>query len=162
MPSILKIEYDPATEFCELIHGYNKRFVDFVKLGVKPTSYRRYDVGTKKWFVHISRLTRVISVGKRYFEHVDYRSLPDDLQIEIVKKLGSWQEAHTYTIGSAAKDKAVSPYDVLFLHPQAPWIVVKAAYKALVQLHHPDRGGDEEAFKELQTAFDSLKKDLKN
>jgi hypothetical protein len=44
----------------------------------------------------------------------------------------------------------------LHLLPDAPAEVVKAAYKALAQLNHPDKGGDEEAMKLLNEAYAKL------
>ena len=51
-----------------------------------------------------------------------------------------------------------SPYDVLWLRPGAPPELVKAAYRALAQLHHPDRGGDHEAMVAINRAFDALRR----
>lgn len=53
---------------------------------------------------------------------------------------------------------AGSPYDVLMLRPGAPPELVKAAYRILAQLHHPDRGGDHEAMVALNRAFAALGK----
>ncbi len=41
----------------------------------------------------------------------------------------------------------------LHLLPDAPAEVVKAAYKALAQLNHPDKGGDTARMQELNEAF---------
>jgi DnaJ-domain-containing protein 1 len=47
-------------------------------------------------------------------------------------------------------------YTTLHLLPSAPPEVVKAAYRALAQLHHPDRGGDEEKMKRVNLAYEAL------
>ena len=48
-------------------------------------------------------------------------------------------------------------YDVLWLKQGAPKEVVKAAYSALIRIHHPDVGGDEETAKQINAAYARLK-----
>lgn len=45
----------------------------------------------------------------------------------------------------------------LGLLPGAPECVLKAAHRAQIELHHPDRGGDPEAAKQINIAYDELK-----
>ena len=47
-------------------------------------------------------------------------------------------------------------YETLGLNNTATKEEVKAAYKKLVKVHHPDKGGDEEKFKEISEAFEIL------
>lgn len=49
-----------------------------------------------------------------------------------------------------------NPYEVLGVTPNANEVVIEAAYKALVKEHHPDQGGDEEEFKEIKRAYESI------
>jgi len=44
----------------------------------------------------------------------------------------------------------------LYLLPSAPPQLVKAAYRELAKLNHPDKGGDEEAMKLLNEAYAKL------
>lgn len=44
-------------------------------------------------------------------------------------------------------------YEILGVPKDAQPNVIKKAYRKLAMTHHPDKGGDEEAFKEIQTAF---------
>ena len=48
-------------------------------------------------------------------------------------------------------------YDVLGVNKKATDDEIKKAYKKLVVKHHPDKGGDEEKFKEINEAYDTLK-----
>lgn len=47
-------------------------------------------------------------------------------------------------------------YKVLGLEKDASASDIKKAYKKLVMVHHPDRGGDEEKFKEIAEAYEVL------
>lgn len=47
-------------------------------------------------------------------------------------------------------------YKVLGIAPGAPTEVVKAAYRALMKIHHPDVGGDPQRAKEIEEAFRHL------
>jgi len=47
-------------------------------------------------------------------------------------------------------------YEALELTPSASQEDIKKAYKKLVRVHHPDKGGDEKKFKEVQAAYEVL------
>lgn len=50
-----------------------------------------------------------------------------------------------------------NPYDILNIPQNASDSDIKKSYKKLAHKHHPDKGGDEEKFKEIQHAYDILK-----
>ena len=47
-------------------------------------------------------------------------------------------------------------YRILGVSPQAPRSEIQAAYRARLRQTHPDRGGDEAAFHQVQTAWETL------
>ena len=49
-----------------------------------------------------------------------------------------------------------NPYDILGIQPSASKEEMKKAYRKLSLKHHPDRGGDEEKFKEISSAYETL------
>lgn len=49
-----------------------------------------------------------------------------------------------------------NPYTILGIQPNASQEEIKKAYRKLSLKHHPDRGGDEEMFKELSAAYEQL------
>lgn len=51
-------------------------------------------------------------------------------------------------------------YQILGLKVNATQVEIKAAYKKLVMIHHPDRGGNSENFIRLQTAYEELLKGI--
>jgi len=61
-----------------------------------------------------------------------------------------------------AVSKGVQKYAKLHLLPSAPHEVVKAAYKALALIYHPDReGGSAEDFRDLKDAYEKITGDYK-
>jgi len=55
-----------------------------------------------------------------------------------------------------------SPYDVLGVSPQESEEGIKKAYRKLAMKHHPDKGGDQEAFKAINDAFEKINKPSTN
>ena len=57
---------------------------------------------------------------------------------------------------STERLRSVDPYAELHLLPTAPPEVVRAAYRALALLHHPDKGGSEAAMKRINAAYERI------
>jgi hypothetical protein len=55
--------------------------------------------------------------------------------------------------GRTAPKPAPDPFAALYLLPSAPVEVVRAAYRALATIHHPDHGGDAERMKIINAAY---------
>ena len=56
------------------------------------------------------------------------------------------------------------PYQILKVHPSAKLEEIKKAYRELVKIHHPDKGGDAKVILEINAAWEILKtnhKDIK-
>jgi len=54
------------------------------------------------------------------------------------------------------------PYQILKVHPSAKLEDIKKAYRELVKIHHPDKGGDPKVMLEINAAWEILKKKHKN
>lgn len=63
---------------------------------------------------------------------------------------------HRCGFTSASPTDGPQPHRVLYVAPDAPEEVVRAAYRALAQVYHPDHGGSEEAIRELNEAYEAL------
>ena len=122
-----------------------------VRDGIKPIQYRKWVKARNHWQVHKSKQPLAVHFGRRLFHHVDYSDLPERMQIWIVEEIenGGWTAA-------APAPVQQTPHQVLHLLPTAPREVVKAAYKALAAIHHPDHGGDPDAFRAVQEAYEEL------
>ena len=49
-------------------------------------------------------------------------------------------------------------YKILGLSPGSTWTDVERAYRRKAQIHHPDKGGDEDAMRVLNDVYAKLKK----
>ncbi len=54
------------------------------------------------------------------------------------------------------------PYQILRVHPSAKLEEIKKAYRKLVKIHHPDKGGDSAVMLEVNSAWEILKKKHKD
>jgi len=54
------------------------------------------------------------------------------------------------------------PYKILKVHPSAKLEEIKKAYRKLVKIHHPDKGGDSAVMLEVNSAWEILKKKHKD
>jgi len=61
-----------------------------------------------------------------------------------------------WTPPKRARPKSVDPYTALWLLPGAPPEVIKAAYRALALMNHPDRGGDTATMQTINDAYRRL------
>ena len=52
------------------------------------------------------------------------------------------------------------PYTILGVHRNTPPEIIRAVYMAWVKNHHPDVGGDSDAFKKINVAYDQIKKEV--
>ena len=49
-------------------------------------------------------------------------------------------------------------YRILGLSPSSSWPEIEKAYRRKAQIHHPDKGGDEDAMRVLNDVYTKLKK----
>lgn len=57
-----------------------------------------------------------------------------------------------------ARRESMNPYEILGVSPLSSKADIKAAYRRLSKKYHPDLGGDEEKFKEINEAWDYIDK----
>lgn len=132
-----------------------------------PTSARTWHQNEKIWTIE-DRYYRVVrEITAHYF--------PSLRDLTLYEKIPSaprgWQSKWNRWLssddaGPGQKDEgggtapaSSGPYAVLCVTPDAPPEVIKASYKALSKIFHPDKGdnGDEERMAEINSAMDELK-----
>ncbi len=123
-----------------------KALIEALKNFVPPV-YRRYEPTTRKWVVG--------EPAAESFRHwLSYARATFGAQVQWIGE--TYEDPEAEWTPPPPKPKAVDPYVTLHLLPSAPPEVVKAAYRALAVLNHPDKGGDEEKMKRLNEAYGRL------
>jgi hypothetical protein len=116
-----------------------------------PVPQRSYDPTTKQWTVDESATDRV-------HRWLNYATANLRAQVE-------WLDAGDYEESEAGwppppprrpRPSTDDAFKALFLQPSAPPELVRAAFKCLATLYHPDKGGDEEKMKAINAAYKQL------
>ncbi len=129
-----------------------KLLLDTLKSFVNPC-YRFYDPGTRKWVVGEP-------ATESFRRWLSYARTTFNAQVQ-------WIGGATYEDYEAecpppytpppARPKPVDPYKTLHLLPSAPPELIRAAFKCLATIFHPDKpGGDDERMKAINRAYEKL------
>jgi hypothetical protein len=124
---------------CELRTPYDEAYLADFK-GTVPHSARQWDGERKLWLIQESFVDVALAIVRRYFQLLE---------------LNARQHQQHYT---GSSEQPSTAYAVLHLRADAPIEVVKAAYKALAQLHHPDHKGDLTKMQQINQAYEKLTK----
>jgi hypothetical protein len=123
---------EPDAEAFKLAIKALKRIIDF--------EYRQYDRGDKLWIVNGDGFEQMC-------QWVDHCRLRIGAEVK-------WQQEPPRP--RQPKQPRIDPYVALHLLPTAPPDVVKAAYRALATINHPDHGGDVVAMQQINLAYAQL------
>ena len=144
----LRLLQVPGTSWVKLAPSSGP-FVKTLKAIVRPYSYRKWSPDEQAWLFHWHWLGPVVQAAKKNFETVDYSDLPT-----------AWQMRAAGAVGGVELDLAgfpVDPFQALHVTEDAPWEVIRAAYKALAAMYHPDvEGGDRASFERVDRAYRQL------
>ncbi len=108
--------------------------------GIIPVAFRNYEPAAKTWMITdwgcldewLDELRSVYAVETEYDNEQPSQKPPQPPQ------------------------SIASPSATLYLLPNAPLEVVKASYKALAKIHHPDAQGDSEKMIRINRAYEIL------
>ena len=70
-----------------------------------------------------------------------------------------WRAAFAYAWNATTAKKIIkeeSPWDILGVDRKAPWSTITKAFRRLILVHHPDKGGDPETCKKIIAAYTIL------
>ncbi len=130
-----------------VLDGASPKLVETIKAGVRPVTRRRFNWDSNKWEVHYQWINAVVTWARGLNHVVDYRTLPDQWQIL----------AAGGGVPNTKLEFSSDPYSILFLKSDAPPQVIKAVYKALAAMYHPDSPtGDKEKFIKLDAAYNEI------
>ena len=129
------------------VHGGGPRFSRAISGGVH-NRFRRWDRDKGIWLVHWQWVKWLVDYARTMHMDMDYTDLPHQWQLTA---------AGAFVPGRVTLPEDVkSPFEILYLTTEAPPEVVKAAYRALSKIHHPDMGGDAEKWREIDDAYRQL------
>lgn len=111
-----------------------------------PRSVRRWEPALKTWLIRGEWDRTVAGWIAHHF---------DPAETFVERPAGPWRSAPPPPRPEAPR--AGDPYQTLHLLPSAPPAVVTAAYRALAQLHHPDKGGDTAAMQAINAAVEVIR-----
>jgi phosphoglycolate phosphatase-like HAD superfamily hydrolase len=123
-----------------------KSLIDALKNFVSPV-YRRYEPATRKWVVGEP-------ATESFRSWLSYARATFGAQVQWIGE--TYEDPEAEWTPPPPRPKPVDPYVTLHLLPSAPPEVVKAAYRALAVLNHPDKGGDGERMKVINDAYRRL------
>lgn len=117
---------------------------------VVPVGYRCYEPGNKIW---------VITGSLFVDEWLDELRTRFDIETEYVdgrQQKRQRRQEQNWQPPPPQQQSIASPFKTLYLLPDAPPEVVKASYKALAKIYHPDARGDAAKMVEINQAFEIL------
>jgi hypothetical protein len=106
---------------------------------------RSYEPATRKWVIDEDAYDQL-------FQWLDYAHAELGARVE-------WQtpsDRKREEPPPRPRQTPGDPYQTLHLLPSAPAELVKAAYRVMAALHHPDHGGDTDAMQRINDAYRRL------
>lgn len=126
---------------------YLDGFVEALKREI-PAWGRAWDKGHKMWHVDLAYRWELQGLLDHFYG--EWRNVsPAELGLEP-------EAGHKRARQAAAGGYEADKYAALHLLPTAPPELVKAAYRCLAMLNHPDRGGDTRAMQAINEAYEAL------
>ena len=152
MKTILELRYNDDNDTVELHYPPCPPLDSYIQNQIKPKN-RVWSKPLKCWVILPEVLEVVVCIGVPHFQEIKYESLPVPLQ-SIVKRVLTYEQ-----VSSVDPPHEKDDYAKLFLLPDAPSFLVKAAYKALAHHYHPDNKetGDVNLFQDVASAYTAIK-----
>lgn len=171
-----KITYKPGR--VELETPYVQMFVDDIR--TIPYTSRNWVPERRVWVVWDPYVAMAVQFVNTYYPNAEVIGSPTESTRDRYererkdnerrerersenRRRSSWDyQDNRYGSGNTSQTSSGgSDHQTLYLTPEAPESVVKAAYKALAILLHPDRSSDPNATRQMQNvnaAYDRIKK----
>lgn len=134
------LNLDQTGSWIIITGSYNEPFLKELK-NVLNRSHRFWDGEKKLWLVSISKKAELLRMIANYFDTIEF------LDERLMPK---------------AKNLEDENYRMLHLLPTAPLELIKAAYRTLALIYHPDRNsGNGEKMTKLNVAYTNVMKNFK-
>lgn len=120
-----------------LAFDYDPAMVAAIKRGI-PSRQRRWVPERKVWWFAGGQLASVEALGRKHCGDVIYLAEQADNEVQMVPA------------------EQAAAYRALHLQPSAPPELVKAAFRVMCKLHHPDTGGTTRTMQRVNEAYGLL------
>lgn len=133
---VASLRYLPSGLMLQLEVPFDRDFTESLKKSVQSKK-RIWDGNDKCWYVCKDQFDRVCHLLDQTFDE-------------------------TLLLDFPAAEVSTNSWSKLWLIEGAPLEVVRASYKALAQIYHPDRGGDLGIMQTINGAYKEILGELKN
>jgi hypothetical protein len=167
MAKTLRVEWSSGRTSARFYTTYNPAFIAAIK-EVVPWTMRKWNPADKCWEVGGAYVRDLIERANDFFDKVDVVDPPDDpwkRRAEEAEREAENQRARAEYYRRLAENShngaGREPYATLCVVESAPVSVIKAAYRALALLYHPDTSKHPNATAEMQrinAAFEEVRK----
>ena len=133
---IYQLESEYAPWSWALAFDYNPEMVAAIKSNI-PSRQRTWKSDIRQWWFKQDAQTAMLKLAERHCGSVQHVQDNGDVAPAVPAELGA-------------------AYRVLHLQPTAPDDLVKAAYRTMCKLHHPDKGGMTTQMQRINEAYGRL------
>ncbi len=137
IPTIFEVSEPYSIWAIKVSTPFDETYLEHMKEAV-PARCRKWNGDEKVWLYKAPYVDVVVRLLQVHFG--EYR----------------WAKHWEQAAQARPRVELVVAYAHLHLLPSAPAPVVKAAYKALARLHHPDTGGSTEAMQRINAAVEQI------
>lgn len=143
--------------FCE-VYNAPRSVEQYLKLSVAQPMRYFEEEPEPHWCVYKDHIVGAVHLGYITLGHVDYSGLSEPLQVTIAQEKPHWTVREQKKPVPKKREEPTNDFRTLFLTPDAPDFIIDAVWKALARKHHPDTGGDAEAFRRYNEAYKKIKR----
>lgn len=145
--------------------AHNADYVEAIKF-IIPLRDRTWDPDSKVWIVTKRYYAAAVALVRHFYGEgfidsvggvTEAQAMDWEERFEAWKSFGAKKKTYEGRPKMAHADSNSGPYAALYLLPNAPPQLIKAAYRTLAVLYHPDKGGDVELMKRINGAYEKLK-----
>lgn len=157
-PKTARVEKAQALNGIYLYTPYDPNFVDQLK-SIVPHELRLWENDLKRWYVFELWAEQAVELARRYWPNlIDNRARQEQERRDNDAGFRRQQERARGQWNASVNVSPSSDHAALCVTSDAPPEVIKAAYKALAILYHPDTGGSVTKMQSVNDAYTRLKK----
>lgn len=142
---------------------YNEEYIAALK-AVIPSQFRSWDQGV--WTLDPRYFSCAIALMRHFFGdgYIDSTKGVAEPQVSDWKE--RWEAWKSTSHKRGERENRPPPrlkpvsnaFSVLYVTSNAPPEVIKAVYRTLASIHHPDKGGDTAVMQQINEAYNELKR----